>query len=441
MQVTETLSEGLKRGFTVVVPAADLETRRQAKLAEIGRTLRLPGFRPGKVPAPVVRQRFGSAVAAEVLQESMSEATSQMLADRGLRPAIQPRLDLVSSDPAQDVEFKVELEVLPEVTMPDFAAISLTRHHAVVSDEALDRALTTLAERQRKMEDIDEIRPAAKGEILQVDYIGRVDGKEFPGGKGSDADIEVGGEGFIPGFTEQMEGMSPGETRIIDVTFPEAYGSKELAGKAAQFEITAKKLRRGNTPPIDEALATAIGFETLEELRALVTRQLQREYDQLARQRLKRQLLDALAAQVSFTVPETMVGNEFDQIWQRLEADRTAGRLDSEDQAKDDATLRAEYRAIAERRVRLGLLLAEIGRANAITVGQDELARAMRSEAARYPGQEAQVMEFFRKNPRAADNLQSPIFEEKVVDFVLELAKVEEVEVSPEQLAAEPQEA
>jgi len=437
-QVTETLSEGLKRAFTVVVPAADIETKRTAKLTELGKTLRLPGFRPGKVPFPVVRQRFGSAVSAEVLEESVNEATNRMLSDRGLRPAIQPKVDLVSSDPARDVEFKVELEILPEITMPDFGALALTRPKAEVTEEALEKGLGSLATRQRRVEDSEEIRPAVRGDILTVDYIGRVDGVAFAGGAGSDVDIEVGGDGFIPGFTEQLEGMSPGETRTIDVTFPDPYQSAELAGKSAQFEIVAKKLRIAIIPAVDEALATAIGFESLEELRGMVSKQMQREYDGLSRLRLKRQLLDALAEAVSFIVPESMVDSEFEQIWRRLEADRTAGRLDEADRDKDDATLKTEYRAIAERRVRLGLLLAEIGRVNGLTVGQEEMLRAMRTEAARYPGQEQQVMEFFRKNPQAAEGLRGPIFEEKVIDFVVELAKIEETSVTPEELSADP---
>ena len=242
MQVTETLSDGLKRGYTVVVPAADLEGKRTAKLTELGKTLRLPGFRPGKVPMPVVRQRYGSAVMAEVLEESVNSATRQMLSDRGLRPANQPKVDVVSDDPVKDLEFKVELELLPEIPMPDFGAINLVRLKAEVPDAEIDRVIGEIAARQRTHEDVEETRPAAVGDVLQVDYVGRIEGTPFPGGTGTDVDVEVSGTGFIPGFTEQLEGLSPGETRIIEVTFPENYGTRDLAGKQAQFEITAKKL-------------------------------------------------------------------------------------------------------------------------------------------------------------------------------------------------------
>jgi trigger factor len=446
MQVTETLSDGLKRAYTVVVPAADIESRRMARLTDLGKTLRLPGFRPGKVPLPVVKQRYGTAVSAEVLEDSVNEATRQVLSERGLRPAQQPKVDLVTADPttagATDLEFKVELELLPDIALPDFGALSLTRHKAEVAPEAVDKALTEIATRNRDLTEIpaEELgdRGAATGEVLTVDYVGKVEGTPFPGGTGTDTDVEIGGSGFIPGFSEQMEGMKPGDVRTIDVTFPETYGSKELAGKAATFDITAKRLRKAVVPAIDEALATRIGFESLEELRGVITQQMQREYDGLSRLRIKRQLLDALSDLATFAAPEGMVEQEFSQIWQRLEADRSAGRLDEDDKDKDDDTLKAEYRAIAERRVRLGLLLAEIGRANSIVVSPDELNRAMRAEAARYQGQEAQMMELFRKYPAAADTLRGPIFEDKVVDFILELAKIEEETVTPERLAEEP---
>ncbi len=442
MQVTETLSEGLKRGFTVVVPSAEIEGKQTAKLSEIGRTLRLPGFRPGRVPLPIVRQRYGTAVMAEVLQESVDEATQQVLSDRGLRAAVQPKVDVVSlpvkPQETSDLEFKVEVELLPDITVPDLSTLALTRLKSEPTDEAIDRALGEIAARQRALEPVEDDRGAEAGEVLKADFTGRIDGVEFPGGAGSDTEIEVGGPGFIPGFTEQLEGMKAGETREIDVSFPEDYGAKELAGKAAKFEIVAKSLNRKLTPAIDDALAEKIGFENLDELRGVVRTQMQREYDQMSRMRVKRELLDALSKSVDFPVPEAMADGEFNQIWQRVEADLKEGRGDDDDKGKDEATLKAEYRAIAERRVRLGLLLSEVGRANGVTVGADEMNRAMRAEASRYQGQEAQVMEFFRKNPQAADSLRGPLFEDKVVDFILDHAGVEDRSVTPEELAAEP---
>ncbi len=443
MQVTETLSEGLKRAYTVVVSASDIEGRRTAKLSDVARTLKMPGFRPGKVPMTVVKQRYAGAVMAEVLEESVSEATRQVLNDRGLRPAGQPKVDLVSvpemTGAATDLSFTVALELLPDITIPDLGTISLTRLKAKPAEDAVDKALDSIATRQRDLVAVEEDRGAEKGEVLTSDFVGTIDGVAFPGGTATDTQLEVAGSGFIPGFTEQLEGMKAGENRTIEVTFPADYGSKELAGKTAQFAITAKALLTQVKPAIDDDFARKLGLETVEKLREIVSEQIQREYDQLSRLNVKRALLDALADRADFGPPESMVDAEFGQIWQRVEADLKDGKADDEDKGKDEATLKDEYRAIAIRRVRLGLLLSEIGRTNSIQVGDEELTRAMRMEAGRYPGQEAQVIEFFRKNPQAIESLRGPIFEDKVVDFVLELAQVEDKDVTPEELVAAPQ--
>ncbi len=450
MQVTETLSDGLKHAFTVVVPNAAIESRRAERLADLGKTLNLPGFRPGKVPVGVVRQRYGTAVMAEVVEQSINETVQQVLADRGLRPALQPNVNLLNQEavaaagPPTDLEFKIEVEVLPEIALPDFAAIELTRLKAEVTEEVLDKALQTIAARNRTFDDIpaEELgeRGAEKGEFVVVDYTGRVDNEEFPGGKATDATVEVAGGGFIPGFSEQIEGIRPGETRSIEVTFPEGYAAANLAGKQASFEIAAKAIKRAHVPAIDDAFAQKLSFEKAEELKDFVRGQIQREYDQLSRMRLKRDLLDRLNGLVTFALPPSLVDNEFAQIWARLEADRKAGKLDEEDKAKDEDTLRADYRAIAERRVRLGLLLAEVGRLNNIGVTPEELTRAMRAEAANYPGQEKQLMEFFRGNPRAVDSLRGPIFEEKAVDLVIGRATITDQSATPEELARDPEE-
>ena len=439
MQVTETLSEGLKRGFAITVPASDIEDKRTAKLTEIGKTVKLPGFRPGKVPMTIVRQRFGGAVMSEVLEESVSTATQQVLTDRGLRPASQPKVDVTQLADKQDLQFTVELELLPEIPMPDFAGIQLTRLKAIPAEDAIDKTLTEIASRQRELEPVTEDRGARIGDTLTVDFVGKVDDTAFPGGTGSDMPVELGGSGFIPGFSEGMEGMKPGETRQIAVTFPETYHAKDLAGKAASFDITAKALQQAKPAALDDTLATKLGFENIGQLRELVSKQLQREYDSLGRMRLKRELLDALAKSADFPVPQSMLDNEFNAIWQRIEADLKEGKTDEEDKGKDEETLKAEYRGIAERRVRLGLLLSEIGRSNGIQVSPDEMTRAMRAEASRYPGQEGEVMEFFRKNPQATEGLRGPIFEDKVVDFIIELAKVEERTVTADELAQDPE--
>ncbi len=340
---------------------------------------------------------------------------------------------------ASDLAFTVEVELLPEITIPDLGALTLTRLTATPSDETIDKALAAIARRNRSFEDV-EPRPAAVGDVLVTDFVGRIDGAAFEGGTASDVSVEVGGEGFIPGFTQQLEGLAPGDSRTIEVTFPDNYQTAELAGRAARFDVVAKGLKRPVDPAIDDELAKRVGFGDLAAVRDAVRQQVAEEYRQLSRLRLKRELLDALAVGATFEAPASLVEAEFTQIWSRIEADRAAGKLDDEDRAKEPDALRAEYRAIAERRVRLGLLLAEIGRANAIQVSADEMARGMRAEASRYPGQEQQVLEFFRKNPRAAETVRGPIYENKVVDYVLELATLSEQEVTPEALAELPDE-
>lgn len=434
MQVTEVANEGLKRAYTVVVPASSIALQKDKRLAELAKDMKLPGFRPGKVPQKVVQARYGQAVMGEVLEASVQEASGKIVADNNLRPALQPKIEVTKFPEGEgDLEFRMDVEVLPEIPMPDFSGISLTRLKAVPGDEDVTKALENITRRQASLEET-ESRAAAKGEVLICDFVGRIDGVEFQGGTASDMPIEIAGPGFIPGFTEQLEGLAPGEERVIKVTFPAEYGSAELAGKDAEFTVKAKALKIYAKPALDDELAKKLGLESFEKLREAIVESLQREYDSLSRIAIKRKLLDALAERASFTVPEGMVDNEFEQIWQRVEADMKAGRLEGDDAGKDEATLKAEYRAIAERRIRLGLLLSEIGRTNNIQVSREELGQAMRAEVQRYPGQEKQVYDFFQKNPQAIENLRSPIFEEKVVDFMLELAKVEDETVPAEKL-------
>jgi trigger factor len=453
MQVTETLSEGLKRAYAVVVPAADIEGRRASRLSELAKQVNLPGFRPGKVPMPIVRQRFGGAVAAEVAEQSINEATQQLLSERSLRPAVMPKLEMVTTEPtatgpAKDLEFKVEMELLPEIPMPDFSTFTLTRHVAKVPDEEVDKAVADIAERNR---DLVEFSPeelaargdnqgAGKGDVLTIDYLGKIDGVAFEGGTASDTDVDIGGSGFIPGFLEQIEGMRPGESKTIEVTFPEEYQAENLKGKLATFDITAKQLRKPVPAPVDDTLAEKLGFDSLENLREVLTSMRQRRLDGLSRMRLKRDLLDVLAEQANFAPPEVLVDQEFEQIWKNLEASRTNGTMDEDDKSKTEDQLRADYRGIADRRVRLGLLLGEIGRLNTIVVTPEEITAAIRAEAARFPGREAQMIEFYRNYPAATDALRGPIFEDKVVDYVLDSAQVTDAEISVEALEEDPEE-
>ena len=454
MQVTETLSAGLKREYAVVVPAADIELRRVARLTTLGKQLRLPGFRPGKIPMPVIRQRYGVAVAAEIADEQVNEATRKVVEDNGLRPALQPKIEGVDADaakasPAVDLAFKIEMEILPDIPMPDFGTIALTRLKAVVAPEKIDEAVANLAARQRELADLTEEeltargdnQGAATGDVLTIDFLGKLDGVPFDGGTATDINVDIGGSDFIPGFADQLIGAKAGEERTIAVTFPTEYNAAHLAGKEATFDVTVKKHSKSVPAAVDDALAQKMGLETLEELRTAITERMQADYDRMSRQRLKRSLLDALTELAHFPTPDTMTNMEFDQIWQRIVADKEAGKLDDGDKDKDDDTLRSEYRAIAERRVRLGLLLSDIGRVNGVAVSPDEMTRAMRAQAAQYPGQEAQMMELFRKYPAVAENVRGPLYEEKVVDFVLELATITDEVVSVEELAKDPDEA
>jgi trigger factor len=439
MQVTETLSDGLKRGFTVVVPEPELAAKREKRLAELGRTMQMPGFRPGKVPMSMVRKRYGDAVAAEIVEGAVNDASDRLLSERGLRPAMQPKLAVTKPGQNSDLEFTMELELLPDISIPELNDITLQKPIAAVSDEAISEALKKMAEQRQSFTPVEEPRPAANGEQLTVDFIGRVDGEAFQGGTASDVAVIVAGQGFIPGFAEQMEGMSPGETRTITVNFPEDYGAKELAGKQAEFEITVKALAVAQVPVIDDEFAKAMGLESLENLQKKVSEQIGREYEQMTRLKLKRGLLDALAERAQFTAPVSLVDAEFAEIWRQVEQEKSAGRADPEDEAKDEETLKAEYKAIADRRVRLGLLVAEIGRTNEVTVTEQDLQRAMFNEAMRYRDQAMQVLEFFKKNPQALERFRGPIFEDKVVDFLLGKVTLEETSVTPEELAADPE--
>jgi trigger factor len=439
MQVTETLSDGLKRGFTVVVPEPELAAKREKRLAELGKTMQMPGFRPGKVPMSMVRKRYGEAVAAEILEAAVNDASGKLLTDRNLRPAMQPKLEITKPGRETDLEFTVEMEILPEVALPDVSDITLSKPVAAVSDEAIAESLKRISEQRQVFKPVEDARPAVAGEQLKVDFIGRIDGEAFAGGTASDVDLIVAGPGFIPGFTEQLEGVSVGDTKTIQVTFPEEYGAKELAGKQAEFEVTVKGLAVAEIPAIDDELAKTAGAESLEDLKTKVSEQITREYEGLTRQKLKRGLLDALAERATFEAPASLVDAEFAEIWRQVEAEKASGQQDPEDAAKDEETLKADYRAIADRRVRLGLLVAEIGRANSVEVTQQELQRAMFNEAMRYGQQAMQVVEFFRKNPDQIERFRGPIFEDKVVDYLLSQVKQEEVSVTPEELAADPE--
>jgi len=438
MQITETNTEGLKREFTVTVEAADIERQVSAKLEELRQAVRLPGFRPGKVPLTLLRQRYGRSVMGEVLERTVNDSTAEAMRERNLRPALQPKVEIVHFDEGTNLEYKMAVEILPEIQPMNFAELSLERLKPEIPDEDVTAALERIAQGRRKQEKAE--RAAQKGDVVIIDFSGASEGNPIPGAAATDYALELGSGGFIPGFEDQLIGASAGDERTFDITFPADYGSADLAGKPATFTVKVKEVRGLAEQPVDEALATALGMENLDELRKTVREQIERDYGRLARQKLKRDLLDRLAERHHFPVPDGMVQIEFDTIWRQVEDERKrqkeAGAAEAEPTAEEEEKLKAEYRTIAERRVRLGLLLAEVGRANNITVTQDELNRALLETARRFPGQERQVVEYYRKNPQLLDGLRAPIFEDKVVDFILELATVSERAVPPKELVA-----
>jgi trigger factor len=435
MQITETSADGLKHEYTVVIASNDIEQKMQDRLVEIGKTVRLPGFRPGKVPMPLLRKRYGPSVLGEVLESTVSDSSAQAIADKGLRPAMQPKIEIVSFKEGTDLEYKLAVEVMPEIKPVDFSEIKLERLRPEVPEEEVDKALARIAEPHRKGEKVD--RPAATGDVVVIDFVGSVDGTEFPGGSATDHRLELGSGRFIPGFEDQLIGVSAGDERTVAVTFPADYGSDELAGKAASFAVKVKAVEAMQPATIDDDFAKELGFDDLAGLRKGVRNQLERDYNGLARQRLKRKLLDDLAARHDFPVPPGMADLEFDTIWKQFEQAREQNKeAVAEDADKSDDELKAEYRSIAERRVRLGLLLAQIGERNALTVAPEEVNRALFEEARKHQGYEKQVIEFYRGNPQAMANLRAPIFEDKVVDFILEMATVTDKPVAIAELLA-----
>ncbi|SDH27655.1 trigger factor [Roseospirillum parvum] len=441
MQITDSTIDGLRHAFKIVLPAADIEARVEARLKEIGQTMRLPGFRPGKAPLPLLKKRYGQAVMGEVLEKAVQESTAQALKEKELKPALQPEIEVDSFGEGEDLALSVAVEVIPDIAPMDFATLKLTRQRADVPQERIDEALGRIAESRQDSAPVEEDRPAAEGDIVVIDFVGKLDGEPFEGGSGEGVSLELGGGRFIPGFEEQLIGAKVGDAPVVTVTFPEDYQATHLAGREATFEVSVKELRQPTTPAVDDALAEAVGMESLEKLTEMVRGRLQEEFDELSRERLKRSLLDALAEAHDFPVPPTLLENEFKGIWSQLEEARKNDQLEPEDAAKSDEELEAEYRGIAERRVRLGLLLAEVGQKHKIQVTNEDLNRAVVREAMRYPGQEQAVFQYFQNNQDAVNHLRAPLFEDKVVDYILELAEVSEETVSVDELTADPEEA
>ena len=438
MQVTETAADNLSRSYRVKIPATDLESRVTTRLQEIGKDIKMPGFRPGKVPISMLRKKYGQSVMGEVVEQAVNDAASQTIQDNELRPAASPSVEDVQFEDGTDLEYTLNIELLPEFELIDFGKISLERPVAEPDDKQVEEALGRLTEGNRRGQDLKRKRKARKGDLLTINFDGSVDGERRPGMQADDFELELGSGRFIDNFEDQLVGANIDDDVTVNVTFPENYGEQSLAGKAAVFEVKIKNIQEMVEPEIDDEFAKNFGKETVDELKEAVKEQLQTEFDQLSRNRLKRTLLDSLSEEFDFDVPPRMAENEFEQIWKQIEEAKEQGQLTGEDAAKSEDELKDEYKKIAERRVRLGLVLSEVGRKNEIDVSQEEMTRAMLDEARRYPGQEGQVIEYYQKNPESLASLRAPIFEEKVVDFIVEMAKVKDVKVTAEELAKDP---
>ena len=449
MQVTETTADGLRREFKIVVPADTIERQVERKLKDVARKVRLPGFRPGKAPLSILRKRFGPSVMGEVLDGVVDESSRQTLSDRGLRSAGQPKVEITRFDDGQDLEFTLAVELLPEIAAPDYAAIDLERLTVAVDDDMVERRLELLAERRKRFEAPAEPRPSQPGDRVVIDYHGSVDGEAKPDLSAHDFAVDLGDNPLPPEFDEQLAGRSPGDRLELALTLPDSYPDKTLQGKPAVFDVEVKQVLAPAPVAVDEALAKELGLEDLAALRATLRSQIEREFSGLSRQRLKRALLDRLAELYPFDPPSGMVESEFNVIWGQLEEHRAQAKArqeageqvpDDPDLSKPEDELRGEYGELAARRVRLGLVLAEIGRSNGIEVTPDELNQAMIAEARRYPGQENHILQFLRDNKKIQENLKLPIFEDKVVDFIIEMATVRDRAVSAEELLRDPDE-
>jgi len=439
MQVQEVAAEGLKREFKVTVAASEIDQQVDARIQKMSKTAKMAGFRPGKVPVKLLKKQYGRSVMGEVLEKAVEDGSKQAIDGNNLRPALRPKIEVTSFDQGQDLEFKIDLEVLPEVPEVDLKSIELVRPVTAVDDARVNQTIDRLAQGRKDFKPIDEARPAASGDQVIIDFTGTVDGQEFDGGKAEDFALVLGSETMIPGFEDGIVGMRAGDEQTISLTFPEAYANAEMAGKAAQFAVKLKEIRVGEEVPIDDEFAKAVGAESVEDLTTKVRERFERDYKAMSRARVKRALLDVLAENYVFDVPRGMVDLEFEAIWRQLEAEMTrTGQSFGDEGGQTEDEARSEYLAIAERRVRLGLILSDIGTKNQVTVEPQELQAELVNQARRHPGREKEVFDYFRNTQGALEQLRAPLFEDKVVDFILQLAQVKDEVVSLEELMRDP---
>ena len=425
MQITEKKHEGLHYEFAVTVPADVIAKTIDEELLSLGKKVKISGFRPGKVPLDVLRQRYQKEVMGEVLQNTINKASRDVIDERKLRPALQPDIKVTSFEDGKDLTFDMELDVLPDLPEIKYDAIKVPEYTYEVPADEVEEGLKRIAESRSHLHDKDG--EAAKGDVATIDFIGRIDGEAFEGGTANDVPLELGGGQFIPGFEDQIVGAKAGDKVNVEVNFPENYHSADLAGKPAVFETTVKKVSEKHAPELNDELAKGLGFESIDALRDAVKGQIDGDYAGAARNKAKKALFDALDEEVKFDIPAKMTDMEFDNVWKQVEEAKKQG--DPAMEGKSDDELKDEYKAISARRVRLGILLAEIGRVNSIQITNEELSAAVMQQARQYPGQEDKIFEFYRSNPGQMEQLRGPILEEKAVDFLLEKVSREEVKV------------
>ena len=444
MEVTETAAAGLKREYRVIVPATDLEAKVNARLDDLKGRVQLRGFRPGKVPVAHLKRLYGKSAMAEVIEAAVREANSKIVTERGLKLATEPKVVLSAEQDAvegiiagkSDLAYTVEMEIVPPITLADFKTIKLERLTAPVEDAEIDPALQAIAEQNRPFNDGGEA-PAKKGNRVTVSFQGTIDGTPFEGGAADDVALMLGSGEFIPGFEDQLEGIKAGESRTVNTKFPDNYRVATLAGKDAVFAVTAKKVETPGSLTLDDEFAKTLGLESLGKLRDALRERIEREHAAASRQKIKRALLDQLDTKHKFDPPPTLVEEEFNNVWSTIENDLKQQGRTFADEGTTEERARQEYRTIAERRVRLGLVLAEIGEKNNIKVTDDQLTQAIVAQARMMPGQEQGVWEYYRNNPAALAAVRAPLFEDKVIDFLFELANVTEKQVSREELFKE----
>jgi len=437
MQIIETTNEGLKRGYKLTVPAKDIDARVSAEVKKLAPQVRMPGFRPGKVPANLVRKMHGEQMHAQVMNDTIRESIDNLMREKQLRPAMQPKIDLDESyEQGKDVELTVELEVLPKVETPDIDGLKLEKLTVPVTDERVDEAVEQLASNNKSYKDAAKSKKAAEGDQLIIDFVGSIDGVEFEGGKAEGAPLVLGSGQFIPGFEEQLTGVKTGDEKTITVTFPEDYQAPHLAGKAAEFAITVQQVKVEEDTKPDDEFAKNLGLESLDKLKELLRGQLEQETAGLTRTQMKRALLDQLASGHDFPVPQGMVDAEFEQIWAQLQQEASQSD-DPAEAMKEIESEKDDYRHIAERRVRLGLLLSEIGQSNGVEVSGQEMSMLIQQAAQQYRAEDRErFIQYVQQEPMAAAQLRAPLYEDKVVDFLFDKAEVTEREVTREELEA-----